>query len=48
MFTEDKNVFTSIKDEVNKINNPDINSDEENNELALEQEYEKLENVKLT
>lgn len=46
MFTEDKSVFTSIKDEVNKINNPDINSDEDSNELALEQEYEKLENVK--
>lgn len=46
MFTDDnKGVFTAIKDEVNRINNPDAVSDEDN-ELALEQEYEKLEGIK--
>lgn len=39
-------MFEAIKDEINKINNPDILSNEEDNELALEQEYEKLQSVK--
>ena len=40
-------MFGAIKDEVSKINNPDIEIDDDNAELALEQEYEKLQNIKI-
>lgn len=40
-------MFGAISDEVNKIKNPDSEVDSENSELALEQEYEKLQNIKV-
>ena len=40
-------MFGAISDEVNKIKNPSNEVDSENSELALEQEYEKLQNIKV-